>query len=276
MLRFFLQVSGVALVALTIWALTLVAWMLWRGGGTAPPAASLPAEGRTARVAAVLATDRLQLEAGEEVRLAGLKVPAPGDPFAEEGKQAARALVEGRDVRLVGEGQVAVYLPDGTLLQTLLLSGGYARLEAATVPEALAAPLAEAEQQAREADLGVWRGAPVGTVPPSTDSVLCDATLVPGQTLNPQDTATHIGEVWNVVFLPPRAETSNGAVTLLAGVEAGGFGVVIPAGLASTAQDDLMGRYLNRCLVATGRLERGVGGGPRIVLRSFEQLIPLR
>ncbi len=274
-----LSLSGMLLAALTVWTLGMVAWSLWRDS---PPAdAGLPtlAQGEeTVQVAEVLAANRARLASGQEIRLAALRVPLPGEPFAEEGKQATRALAEGQSVRLVGPPDAAyLYLPDGQLLQAMLLSGGYARLDPAAPPDATLPQLQSAEQQARDANLGVWRGVAVATLAATEEPILCDPSLVPGgDTIGPDEAAAHIGETRNVVFLPPRATTSNGAVTLLVGLgDSAAFGVTIPAGLASTIDAPAL-RYLNHCLVTTGRIERDVEGAPRILLRSFDQLLILR
>lgn len=281
-----LVLSGVALIALTVWVGTLVAWRLLRPLPAAPapapvgvPTDQLPA---TDRVLNVLAANRLLLEQSGEIQLGSIEVPAEGEPFAQEGRLAGQALVEGQAVTLGGRGDAAyVYLDDGRLLQELLVAGGYARV-APDAPEDDALPLLlAAENEARANNLGLWRDGglsmPVATVvggeiPPAP--IACEATLVPGPTIGPAEAASHLGEDVNVVFYPVRATEENGDVTLLAGLTPDQFGLVIPAGLAGTMDQPAL-RYLNRCLVVTGRLRQSVDGAPRIWLFALDDLLPL-
>jgi hypothetical protein len=275
MRRQVLQVTAVVLIAATVWALGVVAWMLWQGPPPGPGAAgAAEGVGRQVTINEVLAANLLRTDEGEELRLAGIEVPTPGAPFAEEGRQASRALAQGQRVTVTGEASAAyVTLPEGQLLQELLLAGGYARVAGDAPREGVGVGLRDAEQRARAAAAGIWGAAIQEDVTP--EPILCDPSLVPGDTLAPAETVDNIGRQASVVFLPARATTENRNVTLLAGLTERDFGVVIPAGLASTVTDPAL-QYLNRCLAASGRIERGVTGAPRIVLRSFDQLLILR
>lgn len=277
MRRALLQGTGVALVALTVWAALLVGWTLWRepaglsAGGAAPTTEGLVA------VAQVLATNRLLLADRSTVVLGSITVPTAGERFAEEGRQATRALTA-EGVRVEGDPQAAyVYLGDGQLLQALLVAGGYARVADDAPPDETLTVLRTAEAEAREANLGLW-GAPgnttLATLPATSEPIACEPSLVPGS-VGPDAAITLMGEAVSVVFFPTQATTRNGAVTLHIGVDTEAFGVVIPAGLASTIENP-GARYVSRCLAATGQMERGVDGAPRITLRSFDELQVLR
>lgn len=288
MRRRLLQGTGVVLLALTVWALVLVGVEVTRTPTPLPSLTSAssdatsttqPEAACSALVTEVLATDRLMLEGGETVQLAAIEVPAPGQPFAEQGKQAARALALGQTVCVEGDPQAAyIYLADGPLLQTMLIAGGYARVADDAPESEVLANLREAETEARTANLGLWgtaEGAALPTLPPTSEPVACEPSLVPGNTIGAEEAAASPGRTASVVFFPAQATTSNGAVTLQAGTSSQNFGVVIPAGLASTVEDP-GARYVSRCLLVTGRVERGVDGGPRITLRSFDELQVLR
>jgi endonuclease YncB( thermonuclease family) len=283
-----LQGTGVLLLALTVWVLVLVGVEVARqptplpgftsasGSTTTTPQ---PEAACAALITEVLATDRLMLEEGQTVQLAAIEVPAPGQPLAEQGKQAARALALGQTVCVEGDPQAAyVSLMDGQLLQTLLIAGGYARVAEDAPESEVLATLREAETQARTANLGLWgtaEGAALPTLPPTSEPVACEPSLVPGDTIGAEEAAASLGRTVSVVFFPAQATTRNGAVTLQAGTSAENFGVVIPAGLASTVEDP-GARYVSRCLLVAGRVERGADGGPRITLRSFDELQVLR
>ncbi|MBA3530826.1 MAG: thermonuclease family protein, partial [Ardenticatenales bacterium] len=224
---------------------------------------------------------RLRLANGQEVRLAAIEVPALGQPFAEEGKQATRALTLGKEIRLEGELDNAyIYLPTGELLQEMLLSGGYARLARDLPQSELVAQLRSAEAQAQNQGLGIWEGGPPSvtfpTLVPTSGPVTCDASLIQAENpIRAEEAKDHLGEEAMVVFFPIRTESRNGDVTILAGVEESTFGIVIPFGIASTI-DDPGALYLHRCIAVAGRIEQSVAGGPRITLRAINQVIILR
>lgn len=278
-----LQATGFILVALTSYVLMQVISTLQSplyspmiGGG---------ASSEHAYVSEVLATNHLELATGEEVYLAAITVPGAGKSFAEEGKQATRALTLNKSVRLVGERSSAyLYLPDEQLLQVLLIEGGYAKVaDDAPIDDRLAL-LREAQNKARDANLGIWQGESVAnleknlTAVPITGPITCEPSLVAGNTIGAEEAnlAENLNQNVNLVFLPIRSIGSNGSLTLMSGLTEKEFALVIPAGLASTV-DDAGLLYLNRCIVVSGRLERAtIGGGTRIVLRDFEQILILR
>lgn len=276
-----LQGSAVLLIALTVWALGLILMTLLGlptlslGGGSA-----LGGEGSTVRE--VLAANRLRLASGEEIRLAAIEVPSVGQPFAEEGKQATRALTQGKEIRIEGTKEAAyVYLPDGNLLQALLLSGGYARLGRELPEGELAATLQAAQGAARDQGLGIWEGGPPAiteaTLVPTPAPVSCDPNLIAeANAIAPHEAADHMDEEVTVVLYPLRSESTNGNLTLLSGMTKDEFGIYFPAALA-TSHEDLAALYLGRCVAVSGRIERGIAGaGPRIVVRALHKIIILR
>lgn len=288
-----LRVLGVLLLALTVWALALLGWQLWAGGlpslsfvpsaapagGGAPPAVGGPT--RHATVTEILATEYLRLDDDTVLTLAAIRAPAPGEPLAAEGRQATSALVRGQRIAWQGDVTAAyIYLPEGQLLQELLLAGGYVRLSdplpAGALADTLLPALAAAEQAARDGSVGIWSEVAHATVTIATiEPVVCEPGLIPDGAIRPEEAVDFVGAETTVVFLPPRSTSTNQTITLLAGLDEEQFGVTIPAGLASTRPNiDLL--YLNHCLAATGRIERGPGGAPRITLRTWDQLLVLR
>lgn len=281
MRRTLLSVIGFLLVATTTYVVMWVGASLLRGeageGGVAGGASGQ-------QVVEVLAMDRLRLGSGTEVRLAALRVPAPGQPYAEEGKQATRALTMEQTIRIVGPPEAAyVYLPGGELLQERLISGGYARVAEDAPEDETIALLRGAEAQARDANLGLWTGisplrltGSTATPLPAVEPAACTPALLPGKTFGAAEAADHIGEEANVVFLPNRTEERSGSLLVLAGPTDDLFGIVIPPTVASTIEQPGM-VFLNRCIAVTGRIERDIlGPGPRITIRTLDDVIIIR
>jgi micrococcal nuclease len=119
-------------------------------------------------VAAVPAGDRLQLEDGREVRLAGIRVPREAREDAGSARRARDALAElaaGRDVRL-GIGAAAsdrygrlvaqVERADGLWLQGALLERGLAQVQTRPGEARRAAEMLALERAARQARRGLW------------------------------------------------------------------------------------------------------------------------
>jgi endonuclease YncB( thermonuclease family) len=145
-------------------ALSLLALIRLAGAGIA-------GEGAPAPVATVLAGDRLQLEDGREVRLAGIRVvPADSRDSAIAGvaRAAAAALaseVEGGAVRLemaqapldrYGALVAQVESEDGVWLQGMLLEAGLAQVQTRPGETARAAEMLTLEHAARAAGQGLW------------------------------------------------------------------------------------------------------------------------
>ncbi|MCA8928401.1 MAG: thermonuclease family protein [Alphaproteobacteria bacterium] len=148
----------------------------WAGSpvATLPPWQSAPEIG-TARVAAVSGGDRLMLDDGRTLVLAGLRAPrdAEGERPAEPGFAAARehlaGLVQGRTLRLFAPadgrdrlGRTVAHAlvagPRQQWLQAVMLRDGFARVYApARTRPAIARALLAEEAAARAAGRGLWR-----------------------------------------------------------------------------------------------------------------------
>ena len=112
----------------------------------------------------------LQLEGGRIVQLAGIEVPAAGEPWAEAARAALERLAAGRTVDLLyggggggggaaGEGAEAplqVRVADGPWLEAALLDAGLARVRPRPGETALAADLLAHEARARAHGRGLW------------------------------------------------------------------------------------------------------------------------
>ena len=128
------------------------------------------------RVAAILSGDKIGLENGETVRLAGIEAPRIGtadrrpDPQASEASRALGESVLGREIRLAPAadprdrwGRIlahVVTIPDPggpeVWVQGHLLASGLARVRTWPNAEAGARTLLDIERTARAADRGIW------------------------------------------------------------------------------------------------------------------------
>src|SRR5688500_8928994 len=120
-------------------------------------------------VAAVPAGDRLQVEDGREVRLAGIRVPQEvreDAGIARRARDALAGLAAGREVRL-GVGAAAsdrygrlvaqVERADGLWLQGVLLERGLAQVQTLPGEARRAAEMLALARAARQARRGLWR-----------------------------------------------------------------------------------------------------------------------
>lgn len=149
---------------------------VWLGGAQAfcPPAAQLP----QAAVRQVVDGDTLRLTDGRSVRLIGINTPELGrkgrsdEPFAVQAKRRLQALVDasGGQVALqFGQqrkdryGRTLAHLYDrgGRNLEAQLLAEGLGFMVAVAPNTALASCQLQAERQARQQRLGLWRANPV-------------------------------------------------------------------------------------------------------------------
>ncbi len=118
-----------------------------------------------------LAGDRLALEGGREVRLAGVEAPPPDAPWGAAARAALERLAARRRVDLLYGGASAdgagaalahVRVVDGPWLQAALVEAGYARVRPRAGERALAADLLRHEARARAARRGLWSDALYG------------------------------------------------------------------------------------------------------------------
>jgi micrococcal nuclease len=127
-------------------------------------------------VSLVIDGDTIDVEkdgARVRVRLIGVDTPETVDPrrlvqcFGKEASDKARELLEGKLVRLENDPSQGlydkydrmlayVYLPDGTLFNSVMISEGYAHEYTYRLPYRYQKEFKAAERVAREKKMGLW------------------------------------------------------------------------------------------------------------------------
>ena len=122
-------------------------------------------------VTRVIDGDTIQIDTGQKVRYIGVNTPETVDPrrpvqcFGKEASAYNKNLVLNKKVKLVKDisekdkyGRLLryVYLEDGTFVNLKLVSDGYAHADTFPPDVAHADDFVKAQQQAREAGLGLW------------------------------------------------------------------------------------------------------------------------
>lgn len=123
------------------------------------------AQSETCIVAFVLDGDTLNCRDGERIRLLLVDSPERG-PFGTLARNALAALLpNGSEIRLEldkesrderGRLLAYVFLPDGRMVNEMLIRQGYAFLKPSVVNRRHSARLRSAESIARQQQLGVW------------------------------------------------------------------------------------------------------------------------
>jgi endonuclease YncB( thermonuclease family) len=276
MRRTILNIIGFVLVALT----TIVLLMLYQAWQNRPVLGNDPElVGNQAQIERVLSTTELELASGETMTLGGITAPRSGEPFAEEGRLAVTALAQGQVVRVEGVPSSAyVYLPDGQLLQAVLIAGGYAQVAPDAPTDEVGESLRLAQFEAQANNLGIWTGQVRVQLPTprATIELACVSEMVPNS-IDGDDASEFIGERQTVVFQPTRSVQRSNGFTLTGDGGNDGFGIVIPNTLLGAAGDSIALEFLNRCVVVTGTIQRDVAGnGARITIERTEDVIILR
>lgn len=122
------------------------------------------AETFSVRTIAVLDGDTIEVlhnNRPERIRLNGIDCPEKGQAYGHKAKQAASALVFGKEVMLQTHGRdknghtiADVSLPDGTSLNLTLVKDGWCWWYPEYAPENVI--LAELQRRARRSGLGLW------------------------------------------------------------------------------------------------------------------------
>ena len=122
------------------------------------------AETFSVRTIAVLDGDTIEVlhnNRAERIRLNGIDCPEKGQAYGHKAKQAASALVFGKEVMLQTHGRdknghtiADVSLPDGTSLNLMLVKDGWCWWYPEFAPENVI--LAELQRRARRSGLGLW------------------------------------------------------------------------------------------------------------------------
>jgi micrococcal nuclease len=151
----------------------LFALAYYRGARAPEPPVSAPATVHASdlrQVVRVVDGDTLLLDGDERVRLIGVNTPESVDPrrpverFGKEAAAFTRTLVEGKQVRLefdqerrdrYGRTLAYVYLPDGTLLNEVIIREGYG-FAYTRFPYQRMEHFRSLEKEAREQGRGLW------------------------------------------------------------------------------------------------------------------------
>jgi endonuclease YncB( thermonuclease family) len=135
------------------------------------PLLAAAVEPQTATVRHIIDGDTFVTAQGRHVRLLGINTPEkaskrrPAEAFADEATDALRALVDGKEVRLVTDSAPTdrynrllahVYLPDGTWVNRELVAAGLAHVYTFADNRAHVADLIAAEDAARAEGKGIW------------------------------------------------------------------------------------------------------------------------
>ncbi|MFB3072450.1 MAG: thermonuclease family protein, partial [bacterium] len=130
-------------------------------------------------VAAILTGDRIRLNSGHLVRMAGLRAPAHNDPevgdevYGSGARRALSELVAGKSVALAyppkprladGELLAFVTLADGTDVNAALIEQGAVHADLATAGAPRRAAFGRLEAEARRTRRGLWGGPVVGNL----------------------------------------------------------------------------------------------------------------
>lgn len=140
--------------------------------------------GTTATVIKVIDGDTIEVSGGEKIRYIGIDTPETVDPrrpvmcFGKQASDENKKLVEGKTVVLVKDvsetdkyGRLLryVYLPDGTFINELLVKEGYARATSYPPDVKYQELFRSAEQQARDAQIGLWGSCSITPTPALQD-----------------------------------------------------------------------------------------------------------
>lgn len=132
------------------------------------------------KVARVIDGDTIELETGETLRYIGIDTPETKHPkkpvqcYGEEASQMNKKLVEGKSVRIVKDVSEVdkynrllryVYVstqasPSGILVNDYLVRNGFAFTSTFPPDVTKADQFSEAQREAREKNLGVWKYCP--------------------------------------------------------------------------------------------------------------------
>lgn len=119
----------------------------------------------TVTVARVIDGDTLELANSKHIRLIGIDSPEKGQQYYTESTDALKKMTEGRTVILEGDvsntdgrGRLLRYVFVGDMFVNLeMVRQGYATARIISPDEKYKAELMEAEAEAREKELGIWK-----------------------------------------------------------------------------------------------------------------------
>jgi micrococcal nuclease len=137
-----------------------------------PACGQPPGPPQEARVTRVIDGDTVELAGGARVRFLGIDAPEmgrdgrPADPFAHQSKDYVAGLIQGKTVRLeydrerydrYGRLLAYLYLPDGAMVNLLVVRQGLARVYSQAPNLRHQETLNAAQQEAMAAGRGLWQ-----------------------------------------------------------------------------------------------------------------------
>ncbi len=149
-------------------ALLLLAWLL----ALLPACGQAPGPPLEAQVTRVIDGDTAELEGGARVRFLGIDAPEmardgrPAEPLAQQSKDYVVELIQGKKVRLeydrerydrYGRLLAYLYLPDGAMVNLLVVRQGLARVYSQAPNVRHQEALNAAQQEAMAAGRGLWQ-----------------------------------------------------------------------------------------------------------------------
>ena len=124
------------------------------------------AQGKQGRVTGVVSGDTLEIDGGDEVRLAGVEAPHGSAPYANAARAALERLVDGRRVELLYGGartdpfgRTVAHIRDlqsRHWIEGALIDAGAVRVRTFADNRALAGEMLSREAAARRAKRGLW------------------------------------------------------------------------------------------------------------------------
>jgi len=151
--------------------LALCLCLLWAGLSHAGTF-SVIEQGRWVTVSHVYDGDTIRTTDGEKIRLLGINTPEvahndePGQPLGQKARLRLEQLIAGQSVQLrldedqkdtYGRTLAQIYLRDGSWVNEMLVFEGLAHVYTFVPNFHWAATLIQAEQEARNKTLGIWR-----------------------------------------------------------------------------------------------------------------------
>ena len=230
------RIQSIHLAFITVIAMAVFAAQPnFAAGATLPP-------GDEAKVVRVINADTLEVsihQTGFTIGLLGVSAPKVGACFAKQGYAFFNKLLRGKVIYVVRDqsdfdanGRLLryAYLPDGRLLNEVVIQAGYARAVPSTTDTQLQTILQQAEQRAQQGKVGLWKAC---AATPSILEPTSSPTPVPTTASNPTSTCPTF-EVDTVAargaLAEPLKALSDGACVNLIGAGGGGKYIWHPAG----------------------------------------------
>jgi len=207
--------------------------------------ATLPA-GDEAKVIRVVSADTLEVsihQIGFTIGLLGVNAPKAGECYAKQGYAFVNKLLRGKVIHVVRDqsdfdasGRLLryAYLPDGRLLNEVVIQAGYAKAAPSSIDMQWQANLQQAEQRAQQSKAGLWKAcATTSSTPAPTSTPASAPALAPTTTNSTVDTCPTFAVdtvAARGALAEPLKALPDGACVILIGAGGGGKYIWHPAG----------------------------------------------